>query len=171
MVLNRAFVNDSRKDSTSSLFKSPRRQSFGLIWQCYLEDGLKMIFCSGQESDLHVHCSGLMANRALSQYDNFTQKITMKRTFVSYTREETLHIHCLVSVEVSLSGVIDRTSSWYDSFTWKMFLKWCSTWLWYCRKRLNHCYFGLLGQGSSKLVELHLEDGLEMAGHTAITPR
>ena len=46
-------------------------------------------------SALHIHCSGLLGDRALSQYDIFSSKMVLKRPFLSDPGEASvLHVHC-----------------------------------------------------------------------------
>ena len=42
---------------------------------------------AGEDLLLHVHCLGLLGDRALGQYGSFTQTMILKRPFVSDTRE------------------------------------------------------------------------------------
>ena len=43
---------------------------------------------------LHIHCSGLLGNRALSQYEDFPQKMVLKRTFSVTLGKTAQHFHC-----------------------------------------------------------------------------
>ena len=106
----------------------------------------------------HVNSLGLPEDRALSQCNSFTQKIVMKRPYVTDTGEDfALYVHCL-----GLLG--DTAISQYDTFTWEMVLKRpfvCDT----CEETLCMFISGLPGDGTLQDDTADLKDGFEMAIH------
>ena len=45
---------------------------------------------------LHIHCLGLLGDRALSHYDSLSGKMVLKRPSISDTGKAlAVHIHCL----------------------------------------------------------------------------
>ena len=58
---------------------------------------------------MHVHCSGLLGDRDLSQYVSFTQKVVWERPVVTDNGQDS-------ALHVNHSGLLgDRALSQYDS--------------------------------------------------------
>ena len=50
---------------------------------------------SGADLALHFHWSGVLGDRLSSQYESFTQKIVLRRPFISHIQEDlALYIYC-----------------------------------------------------------------------------
>ena len=73
MILKGLFIGDTREASTHCLGLL-KTDLIDLILLFNSEDDLvkAIINDTGQDSTLHVHCSGLLVDRLLNQYASFT---------------------------------------------------------------------------------------------------
>ena len=96
-------------------------------------------------------------SRSLSRYNSFTWEMVLKWSFTGDTEEETLHVHC--------SGTVGDRALCIGSYSWEMAGKSVVT-MWG-----EAIWLGIWSPGTdlSKLVDLHLGDGLEIAGDSGIT--
>ena len=85
---------------------------------------LKRLSISDTGRPLHVH-SGLLGDKALSQYNSFIGKMVLKRLCISDTGEHCLYVHCsgLLGDRALSHSPRHRTSSQYDRLSGKMVLK------------------------------------------------
>ena len=112
------FIGGTGEASANSLFR-PSRKEFQVNTIFPLErQVLKGLFIGDTEenSALHVHCSGIFWDRALSDYDSFLFGRWPWNDHSLVSGEDFLHIHCWDLPK-------DRALRWCDIFNQKIVLK------------------------------------------------